>query len=383
MNIIRCFRIVAVAILLLLLTGCWSSHDISDQHYVTGMGLDYDGEKFIIYAQIVNFESIASTATQGGDPENLTYIGRGSGDTVHTAAANLYASSQVRVDWGHSQAVVVTHRAMQQLGSEIVERIYRFPENRYNTWLYVTRDPVDEVLSITSFYNRTSLYSILHMPNNSRRQLATLPPVQMFKYLSVINEPDRITYVPCIGFDSTHWKSEEKPMKLLEINGGYIETHDGTKAMFDLQQLKGYRWIDPKMTRTLLPIKDEKTTYAVLTFHHSKVKKKAIIKDGKVKFTIKGFYKGTMNEYIQELDYKNMMELAKKEIYSEIMEVYQLGIENQIDLFNLMHTFRMKYPDKWREMTKDGTKFILDDESIEGIEIDIHIPYNGKYKRQK
>jgi len=383
MNTLGICRIVAVFMLLLLLTGCWSSHDITNQHYVTTMGIDYDGEVYTIYAQIISFENVARTEGQGGNTNSPTYVGKGIGHSFNTAADDLYASSQIRIDWGHAKAVVVSDQAMQLLGTQIVERIYRFPENRYNTWLYVTKEPIEDILTTNSFYNRTSLFSVLHMPNNSRKQRATLPPVEMFKYLSAINEPDRISYIPCIGFDTTHWRANEKQMKLLEINGGYIETHNGTKKIFTIEQMKGYRWIDPRLTRTMLLVKDEKTSYAVLTFNKSKVKKKPFIQEGNVKFIIKGFYKGSMNEYINEIDYNKMIELAKEQIKSEIMDIYKLGVKEETDIFNLMHSFRMKNPDKWKVMTKNGSKFILDEDSIERIDIKIVIPHNGKYKRQK
>lgn len=383
MNTLKLCRIIAVAALVPLLTGCWSSHDITNQHYVTTMGIDYDGEKYTMYAQIINFKFVARTEGEDGDVSNSTYVGKGTGDSFNTAAADLYSSSQIRIDWGHTGAVVVSHQAMRQLSTQIVERIYRFPANRYNTWLYVTEEPIEDILTTTSFYNQTSLYSVLHMPNNTRRQRATLPPIEMFKYLSAINEPDRITYIPCIGIDTTHWRSSEKRMRLLQITGGYLENHNGTKKIFTIEQMKGYRWIDPKLTRTTLSVKDKQTSYAVLTFNKSKIKKIPIFKDGKVKFIIKGSYKGTMNEYINEIDYKEMVDLAKEQIKSEIMEVYKLGVVEEMDIFNLMHSFRMKYPKKWKEITRIGSKFILDEQSIERIDVNVVIQHNGKYKRQR
>jgi len=374
-------RITTVCLLLLLLTGCWSSTNIADQHYVTTMGIDYDGETYYMYAQIIRFENVARQEGQGSSSEN-TYVGIGTGPSVNMAVADLYSSAQVRIDWGQTQAIVASHRAMQLLDSEIVERIYRFPENRYNTWFYVTEEPIEDVLLANSFYERTSRFSILHMPKSTFGQYSTVPPIRMFKYLSDTNEPDRLIQVPRIGFNEKTWKSNEKQMKLLEITGVYFETANGVRKTFPKEQLKGMRWMDPRMTRTMLQLEEGQNSYGVLTIDHYKIKKKAHLVNGEPKFVISATYKGSLNEYSEEIEYHKMVELASKLIKQEIMQVYQIGIEEQIDVFNLMHHFRLRYPREWKKMTRVGEKFILNEQSIERVDIEVVIPYNGKYKRQ-
>src|SRR5690606_22969132 len=114
----------------------------------------------------------------------------------------------LRVEWGHTQAVIVTERAIMNKDSELVDRIYRFPDNRYNVWFYVTQEPIEEIFKSDTFYNFTTLRTLIHLPESSYKQTMTLPPIQMFKYLSFVNEPDRLSYVPCLGFSEDSWSSE-------------------------------------------------------------------------------------------------------------------------------------------------------------------------------
>lgn len=367
---------------MMMIAGCWSSTNIQDQHYVSALGVDYDGENFTLYAQTMNFEFIASTEGQRGNPNNSAYVGKGIGKTLHTAAADLYKSAQLRVDWGHTQAIVVTERAIFSLDSELVDRIYRFPDNRYNVWLFVTQESIEEIFKSDSFYNFTTLRTILHVPGSSYNQMMTMPPIQMFKYLSFVNEPDRISYIPCLGFDNEHWSSDIKTLKLLKITGAYFSSEKASK-MIPNEKLQGYRWLNPRLSRTMIIIKDEETSYAVITIDKAKIKIKPKLINGEVKFNIEANYQGTMNEYIHELDYSKMIELAKQEIENEVMAVYRLGLEEQLDLYNLMHSFRMKMPGAWKNMTKNGSEFILTEDSIESFKIKIYVPTNGKYKRQK
>lgn len=382
MRLFTMIRIISIFLFLLLLSGCWSSTNLANQHYVTTLGLDYDGETYYIYAQIIRFENVARLEGQGSSSKENTYVGKGSGPSVNMAAADLYSSAQVRIDWGQTRAIIVSHRALQTLDSEIVERIYRFPENRYNTWLYVTEDSIEEIMLTNSFYERTSLFSILHMPTNTFRQYSTIPPIRMFKYLSYLNEPDRIIQVPCIGFNEKSWKSNEKQLKLLEVTGGYFETTAGVKRTFTKKQLKGMRWMDPRMSRTMLLLQEEQKIYGVLTIENNKIKSKVKLVNGEPRFVIKATYKGSLKEYIEEIEYDNMIAMAEGLIKEEIMQMYKVGVEEEIDLFNLMHYFRFRYPTAWKNLTKNGEQFILTEQSIERLDIEVVVPYNGKYKRQ-
>jgi len=377
-------RIILLGIVFLLLSGCWSSMDIQNQHYVTSLGVDYDGETYTLYAQIIRFENVAGLEGQGAKSQgNNTYVGIGKGNTLNTAVDALYNSAQVRIDWGQTKAVVTTFRTLQLLDGEFAGHIYRYPENRYNTWLYVTEEPIDEIFLSNSFYDRPSIYSILHKPMSSYKQHSAVPPIEMFKFLSAENEPDRIIIIPVIGFDQKQWKTNEEQLKLLTITGAYFESYNDVKKNFPIEQIKGMRWIDERLLRTMLVVKDGVKNYAVLTIDYSKVRKKAKLVNGEVKFTIKATYRGSMNEYINQIEYHKMIEIAREEIKKEIIEVYELGVKEQVDFFELMHTFRLKHPAEWKRMTNYGQKFILDEQSIEHIDIDLVVPFNGKYKRIK
>src|SRR5690606_19195749 len=130
-------------------------------------------------------------------------------------------------------------------------------------------------------------------------------------------------------------------------------------------------------------VKDEKQAYGGLIIHKAKVKKKAVLINGEVKFNIEASYRGSLDEYLEEIDYDDMNKLAREQIKQEIMETYQFGVEEQLDLFNLMHSFRMKNPSSWKKMTKNGREFILTKNSINEIKVKLVVATNGKYKRQK
>src|SRR5690606_23885261 len=115
-----------------------------------------------------NFANIARTeSAQLTPPDTGTYVGVGKGITLNLAAANLYETAQTDINWGQVQAVVVSERAINTLDSQIVERLYRYTENRYNTWMYIIDESLTELLTINSFFNLTSLFTIIHSPQST------------------------------------------------------------------------------------------------------------------------------------------------------------------------------------------------------------------------
>lgn len=374
---------ILICTLFLPMTGCWSAISIQDQLYISAMGIEYEDEKFTIYAQMFDFNSLSRS--EGGarnSPEESTFIGKGQGKTMNQAVFNLYQTSQEHVEWGHMGVVVVSAKAMEQLGSTIVERLYRSPSTRYNTWLYVTEEPIEKILATSSFFNMTSLFTILHNPTGNYEQNSIFPPTLMFKYIVNSNESDRIIYVPCIGINNSAWLQSDKPVGALTIKGAYFESSAKETGLFKREQLQGIQWLDDKFNRVTLTVQDEETAYANLTIFQPKIKVKPSIKNGEVKFHIKAKYQAIMQEYIEEISYEELVKLAEDIIKKEIMNVYTLGVENKLDLYSLMHPFRMKYPKQWITMTDRGDKFILNENSIESLDVKVSIPSNGKYKRR-
>ncbi|WP_026021703.1 Ger(x)C family spore germination C-terminal domain-containing protein [Bacillus timonensis] len=76
-----------------------------------------------------------------------------------------------------------------------------------------------------------------------------------------------------------------------------------------------------------------------------------------------------------------MEEFVKKGIISEIKQLYQLGLEHNIDFLNLEHQlFRKDYED-WKKLKNQET--LLRENSILSIEAHITMEHSGSFKNRK
>ncbi|MFD0960172.1 Ger(x)C family spore germination protein [Paenibacillus chungangensis] len=374
--------VLALCIGMTVLTSCWSASDVQNKSYVKALGIDYEDGEYIVYAQFLDFTSIAKSESGGrreGKP--TTWVGQGKGKTINMATDQLYNTSQIYVTWGHISALVFTERALKAKGFEMIEMVNRFPEIRYNTWIYSTQSDLLDILSAEAFFNMTSLMSILHEPTPNYKQNSTLPPIEMFKFIARFNEPDQPSYMPSISLNKQQWRMSKKPAPQLMLNGAYFESFDGSRTFISKKKLEGYQWMQKDTNRAPLIVEKDGIVYANLSIGRPSVDITPTLKDGEVRFHISVKLVGSMYEYNEPIAYQEMIAMAEKVVAKQIESVYLQGVRNGIDLFRLGRTLRLNNPALWKELTDNGNRLFVTPESIEQLTVHIDIPYNGKYKR--
>lgn len=374
--------ILSLLLLALPLAGCWSATDVERKGYIQALGVDYQDNQFIVYAQLLDFSNIAKSEAggkQGNDP--VTYIGRGKGTTLNNATDNLYQTAQVSIVWGHLSALIMSEKALKKEGFRIIEMLNRYPEIRYNTWLFSTKEPFDELLKTNSLFKLPSLYTILHDPLPNYKQFSMLPPVKMFEYIADYNEPAITSYVPSIGINKEQWQETKKQIPLLKITGAHFKAPDGENPFFTRTKLEGYQWMQKKMNRAPLTIEKNGVRYANLSLGRPKIKIKPIVEGMNVSYQISVQLIGAMYEYNEPLPYEEMIQIAQDTIKKQIMDVYEEGVQNNVDIFNLGQSLRLKNVNAWKQISDNGKKLIVHKHSIQDLKVKVVVPYNGKYKR--
>src|SRR5690606_17621005 len=98
------------------------------------------------------------------------------GDTIADAVANLYETAQLLVFYGHVNAIVYSENIFQHDIEKVFDIQSRFPELRYTLHLYGTKEPIDQIMNAKSFFNMSSLQTVLHRPWDSFLQHSRIPP---------------------------------------------------------------------------------------------------------------------------------------------------------------------------------------------------------------
>ncbi|WDQ34579.1 Ger(x)C family spore germination protein [Paenibacillus marchantiae] len=365
-------------------SGCWSAYEIQQVDYAKAIGIDYKDGLYHMYVQSMDFTSVAksesSTKTAEAPP---VWVGHASGKTLNLAVNELFRSSQLHIAWGHVTAIVMAESILTSKHiKEVFDMLGRFPESRYTTWVYGTRDPLENILSATSIYNLSPLDSILHNPLPSFLEESLFPPVLSFKLIATHNNASTTTYLPCITLNKEHWSQNKKNYELFMIDGAFFERTGDDFEYLPHSKLPGFHWLLKDMRRAPLIIENEGTIYGALSVGLPNVKIVPVIRGNEVHFNIDAKYLTALYEYLSPVSYDEMVRFSEKTLREQILQTYREGLKRGVDVYGLQEKVYRKNPSLWRKLSNNGTKMILTEDSIQKLDIHITIPYTGKFRRK-
>ncbi|KKC47825.1 Ger(x)C family spore germination protein [Paenibacillus alginolyticus] len=372
------YKFTAVLLLPFFLTGCWSRYEVQNMNYVTAVGIDYADGQYIIYAQLLDFSTVAKLEGQQKAEQPPVWIGRGKGISFTEAANDLYSTSQQRLNWGQISAILFSERLLKERKvGEVLELINRYREIRYLAWVFSTRDPLDEVLIATPFFRLSPKASILHNPEQSYRQRSILAPIRLQKFVMDSNEKAKTSYIPELSVRKDQWKENQKPHELLRYSGIQIYDKDKYYARMSLEEIKGLPWLNKHTIRLPVDLFSDNKLVAVLVAEKPEYDVKPRVKYDKAYFDISVKVKAGVNELHADVTEQELTQLAQKEIEHQIRQTFQTAFEKRIDIYNLGESLFRRNPYAWKRIAS-GT--VLNKDSLRTINVNVQIVYPGRYK---
>nr|WP_150960287.1 Ger(x)C family spore germination protein [Aneurinibacillus sp. XH2] len=372
------YKFTAVLLLPFFLTGCWSRYEVQNMNYVTAVGIDYADGQYIIYAQLLDFSTVAKLEGQQKAEQPQVWIGRGKGISFTEAANDLYSTSQQRLNWGQISAILFSERLLKERKvGEVLELIDRYREIRYLAWVFSTRDPLDEVLIATPFFRLSPIGSILHNPEQNYRQRSILAPIRLQKFVMDSNEKARTSYIPELSIRKDRWKENQKPHELLRYSGIQIYDKDKYYARMSLEEIKGLPWLNKHTIRLPVDLFSDNKLVAVLVAEKPEYDVKPRVKYDKAYFDISVKVKAGVNELHADVTEQELTQLAQKEIEHQIRQTFQTAFEKRIDIYNLGESLFRRNPYAWKRIAS-GT--VLNKDSLRTINVNVQIVYSGRYK---
>jgi len=372
------YKFTAVLLLPFFLTGCWSRYEVQNMNYVTAVGIDYADGQYIIYAQLLDFSTVAKLEGQQKAEQPPVWIGRGKGISFTEAANDLYSTSQQRLNWGQISAILFSERLLKERKvGEVLELIDRYREIRYLAWVFSTRDPLDEVLIATPFFRLSPKASILHNPEQNYRQRSILAPIRLQKFLMDSNEKAKTSYIPELSVRKDQWKENQKPHELLRYSGIQIYDKDKYYARMSLEEIKGLPWLNKHTIRLPVDLFSDNKLVAVLVAEKPEYEVKPRVKYDKAYFDISVKVKAGVNELHADVTEQELTQLAQKEIEHQIRHTFQSAFEKRIDIYNLGESLYRRNPKAWKRIAS-GT--VLNKDSLRTINVNVQIVYPGRYK---
>jgi len=375
-----CLALVGAA-LLVLPTACWNSKDIQNMAYVTAIGFDYKDGKYVTYVQVLNFSNVAKGDIVEVGKRIPSWIGQGEGKTVTESFNSIYATSQLRVFWGHVKAIVLSDRFVRsgERLKEAYDMVNRYREIRYNILIYGTREEMREVFSQKSILNMSPLDTLMDTPDQAYSQRSFLLPVYGFKLIAQFNEPAGSAMLPSLSLERRAWTEDKEERTMFKIDGAYFFRGQDCTGWLSEQSLAGYRWLQKELERSPVNIPDDGAPDAAVVLMKPKPRIRHFVRDGKIFYNISLSIHAFIDELVHPITKKEIELQAARVVEKQIRATYKTGLGIKADVLNLDECLFRDNPKLWHEAHRQSD-FILKEDSLEGIKVKVNLIHSGKYR---
>ncbi|MCM3706445.1 MULTISPECIES: Ger(x)C family spore germination protein [Cytobacillus] len=359
--------------LLLGLTGCWGRKDIQGQVYVTAVGIDYTEDEFTVYLQALNFGNIAKQEGASSIKAVPNTIAKAKGKTIQSAISKVERKSAYPLFFGHVETIILSENALKEQLKSVIEYIGQDHFLRYNSNFFGTKQSMKDILNSESFFNYSSLFTVLHNPEELTHSNYILPVQKYNKFISTYYEPVGSYIVPEIMINDTHFTEGKDKKKIAAIMGGFVISNQQYKGYVPKEDLTGVKWTANEAVRIPLTLFDEKASVMI-----TKPRKSVNVLEGTrpaYELIVKGKAQLIQNE--ESLSIDEIEKELNKKVKRQIRKTLEKGGELQADLLNISEPAYRYYLNTWS--LHEIQSFDLS--SVEKIKVDIMIEKSVNYKR--
>ncbi|WP_309119011.1 Ger(x)C family spore germination protein [Paenibacillus sp.] len=371
---------LALSFLLMLLTGCWDIKDLQEINYLTAIGYDLQDDEFVVYGQLLDFASVAKSET-GKSGQAPVWVGIGRGPTLVHAIEDLYRSSQLRIFYGHVNAVVIGEKVLKD--SNAMKQVYEFQgryyELRYTPWIFGTSKPIDKIFSTSSIFNFSPAVSVLHQPLETYKQNSVVRPMSVRRFTLEAKEPGRTTLMPSIALSENNWRKGDKPQDMLTIDGAFAIKEHKLLGWYNLDELRGLTWVEPDSNRGPLILYSGGEIQSAVVLENPNAIVHPRVRNGKAEFSLDVKLSGSLILSMTPLAEAEIEREAEEKIRKQIRRLYDEGLKRDADLLRLEPALYRQKNREWKTLRSHGG-FELTPESLKDIRVKVMINRTGNIK---
>ncbi|RAR43471.1 Ger(x)C family spore germination protein [Paenibacillus sp. MDMC362] len=371
--------LMLLSMLSLLLSGCWDHKEVQDINYITALGIDYKDNKYIIYVQMLDFATIAKQESSKPTEKAPIWVGRGTGTTLTEALIDLYTSSQQRVSWGHVTALVLTESVLQpkQL-SQVFDLTNRSQEIRYTKWLYGTKDKMEDLFTVSPFFQLSPLHSLLHEPRESYVQFSFIRPIQFVNFIRLYREKAATVILPSLHISTQNWSENLKQHPILEVNGGFLIKNKELMGWLKRSDLLGTRWLASANTHAAVIVKADGEAIGSIRLENPHSSIEVIRRPDNASYRIKLNVTGTVQTIYKKIGINEMKRLTEETLRKEMHNTFHKAALIQADPYELCLQLYRTDPKLWKKLVEQKKE--INDETPLELEVDVNLRYWGQRK---
>ncbi|MZQ85241.1 Ger(x)C family spore germination protein [Paenibacillus sp. 5J-6] len=380
----RLGRILCTLSLLgLVLSGCWDRHELNDLAITVGVGFDKSGDEYLVTAQIVNPNEVASKKGAGYSTPITTLSA--TGISTLEAARKLTTSAPRKLFASHLRIIVIGEELAREGVAKVLDGITRDHEIRSDFYIIVARGTTAaKVLQILTPIERIPANKMFKTLETSEKAWAPTVSVRIDQFITKLSEPTTESVLTGIRIEGDAKKgssksslAETEPITNLQYTGLALFKEDKLVDWLNEEESKGYNYIIGNVKSTMGHLRCPKGGTITVEIVRANSKIKGAVKNGKPEINIHVMLEDNISEVqcdIDLLDPDTILELEKiaanslkKVMYDSIKKAK----ENKADIFGFGEAIEDVAPKAWKKLEPDWPNEFA--ELQVNISTDLHI----------
>lgn len=369
-NFIRFTSIV----FLLLLTGCWSSHEIEELGFAVGLAIDkgketkiekeiekkgggYKKKNLITTTyQFVNAQS-SSDGGKGGLGQQKAYMNVAeTGDSLQQSIREVALRRQRPIIFHHTKVIVVSESIARTYNlTQLLDVYIRDNEMRPSCFVMVSKGLASEALQ-SKESGEIPAFRLIEIEDNQYRSSRILPPMLLAKLPGKVKSGASFLLPNVISMNG-----EVKYVGAAVIKGRTKKL----RGFLNENELEGLMWITGKGNSGLVKTFDKKTKKLIIYEVKSmKSKIKPHVTGNKISFDVNIQSVGRLSENWVESEkafkdtfLKRTEQAAQQEVMQLVKHTLQkIQKEYKTDVAGFSTSLKIEYPKVWKKVEKDWDK---------------------------
>lgn len=361
---------VILLAVLLLISGCWDSHELNDITLITGMALDLkEGE---LYLTTVGTEPTAQggggTTTQGGGQAINPYsIFSNRGATLFEAARNMTLVLPRRNFWSHCELIAVSEPIAREKGiKNVIEFFTRDHSRRRTARLIVSRDQARRIFEVTPVLSNNPATEILKIIQQAEISGMGVD-IPLYQFISESEGICRSGLAPLFGIKKFEGKEEVSGQGEEKVQLGCAVFRDYKLVDYlTPSETRGVNWLRGRVFQGAISFSSGSSEMkdTVVEIANVKTKLEPVLTEEGAAARVSIAITAGLVEYLSEekgVDEQVMTRLEEKcsdEVKREILRTWERAQrELQTDVFQFGSKFTAAYPyliqikpEEWREV---------------------------------
>lgn len=378
--------LVALFIIIGLLTGCWSRHELNDLAISVGMGFDIKDGQVQVTIQIVNPGEVASKKGGTGMTTPVSTF-QATSQTIFEALRKISKQSPRRVYSSHLRILVISEELAREGITPILDGISRNHEMRTDFYIVVakgtTAENVLKILTPIEKIPSNKLYTTLEL---SEKVWAPTVKVKLDALVSVLQTEGKdpvltgiqIKGDPRNGIDKSNLE-RIAPSSNLQYSGVAIFKKDKLIGWLNEKESKGYNYIIDNVKSTIGHIPCPTGGILAVEVMRTKTRMKGKVDKGKPQISIDVYLEQDVGEVQCKIDLmdpqiiEELEKTAEKEVQSIMEAAIQKAKKYDVDIFGFGEAIYRADPKYWNKNKSNWKEQFVD--------LPVHVKAEVKIRR--